>query len=149
VLLRTHNLAYSKTSREFTSATQEASDTPGPLTLAVCASREIGSTIGMDDEAEPMTTAKVVVIGDEMLAANGDIRVALGVYQRSPSRAFVLNCVHWLAESEDLITITPKTDTSQPITLTKSQRSWNRLVCLLSALVPLVIGVSIWFVRRA
>jgi len=33
--------------------------------------------------------------------------------------------------------------------LTKSQRSWNRLVCLLSALVPLVIGVSIWFVRRA
>lgn len=143
-------MAYSKTSRDFTTAAKEPNDTPGPLTLAVCASRQASAPLTDDDKEDaPQPTAKVVVIGDEMIGINGDIQVAVGLYPRSPARAFVLNCVHWLAESEDLISITPKTDTAQPLTLTKSQRAWNRLVCVLSALVPLVIGVSIWFVRRS
>lgn len=145
-LLRTHNMAYGKASIE-TTAAQEPGDTPGPLTLAACASRTVGAAPMGEDDA-PQETAKVVVIGDERFAVNGRIQLYGGQSERTPCWAFARNCIHWLAESDDLIAIPPKSDTPETITPTKSQMAWSRLFTILSALIPLVIGTIIWFVRR-
>jgi ABC-type uncharacterized transport system involved in gliding motility auxiliary subunit len=106
-------------------------DTLGPLSLGVAASRKL------DDKA-----ARLVVIGNSQFAANPWIG-----QQRNGDLLF--NTIDWLAQDESLISIRPKAPTNRRVTLTEGQATALRWLDL--AFLPgLVIfsGVFIWWKRR-
>jgi ABC-type uncharacterized transport system involved in gliding motility auxiliary subunit len=149
-LVRTSDHGFGKVNLKFTVLGQEPADTPGPLTLAACAEKDVPSaTPTPDDEGGEKRKGKVFVIGDDAFALNQGLLTADGrEFSRADNREFIRNAIHWLSEAEDLISIAPKDDQPQPLTLNKKQIAWNKLFCFLGPLLPLVIGVSIWFARR-
>jgi len=106
-------------------------DTAGPLSLGVAATRTSGEKQG-----------RLVVIGDSDFAANQ----WLGLQHNGD---LFFNTIDWLAQDENLISIRPKSPTNRRVTLTESQWSMLRWFDLFF-LPGLVIfaGVYIWWKRR-
>jgi ABC-type uncharacterized transport system involved in gliding motility auxiliary subunit len=106
-------------------------DTAGPLSLGVAATRVSGEKQG-----------RLVVIGDSDFAANQ----WLGLQHNGD---LFFNTIDWLAQDENLISIRPKSPTNRRVTLTESQ--WSMLRWFDLFLLPgLVIfaGIFIWWKRR-
>jgi ABC-type uncharacterized transport system involved in gliding motility auxiliary subunit len=106
-------------------------DTAGPLSLGVAASRVSGDK-----------QSRLVVIGDSDFAANQWISL-----QHNGDLFF--NTIDWLAQDENLISIRPKSVTNRRVTLTEGQ--WSMLRWLDLFFLPgLVIfaGIYIWWKRR-
>jgi len=107
-------------------------DTLGPLSLGVAASRKV------DDKS-----ARLVVIGDSDFATD---QVLGG--PGSDGDLF-LNTINWLAQDENLISIRPKPETSRHITLTVAQGTalaWIDRFFLPG--IVIIVGISIWWKRR-
>jgi ABC-type uncharacterized transport system involved in gliding motility auxiliary subunit len=131
-LLKTSPQSFTKVKLEHTVKYDPKTDTLGPLSLGVAASRKV------DDKS-----ARLVVIGDSDFATN---QVLGG--PGSDGDLF-LNSINWLAQDENLISIRPKPETSRHITLTVAQATALAWVdrFFLPGLV-IIVGISIWWKRR-
>jgi ABC-type uncharacterized transport system involved in gliding motility auxiliary subunit len=131
-LLMTSPRSFTKAKLEHTVKYDAKTDTLGPLSLGVAASRKV------DDKS-----ARLVVIGDSDFATN---QVLGG--PGSDGDLF-LNSINWLAQDEDLISIRPKPETSRHITLTVAQATALAWIdrFFLPGLV-IIVGISIWWKRR-
>jgi ABC-type uncharacterized transport system involved in gliding motility auxiliary subunit len=108
-----------------------AHDTKGPLCLGVSAVRQ-----------QPGKAARMVVIGDSDFASNRWVGL-----QRNGDLFF--NAIGWLTESENLISIRPKSPANRRVTMTASQErvfTWVTMV-LLPGLV-IAGGIWVWWRRR-
>jgi hypothetical protein len=97
--------------------------------------------------------------GDERIQANSSRLVVVSnatfiedsaIHQDQQPLDFISGCVNWLLNREQLIGIAPKV----PQTLTFSlepnaMRNLRWLVLLLMPLIPAVLGVAVWWQRRA
>ncbi len=131
-LLKTSPQSFTKVKLEHTVKYDPKTDTLGPLSLGVAASRKV------DDKS-----ARLVVIGDSDFATN---QVLGG--PGSDGDLF-LNSINWLAQDENLISIRPKPETSRHITLTVAQATALAWIdrFFLPGLV-IIVGISIWWKRR-
>jgi ABC-type uncharacterized transport system involved in gliding motility auxiliary subunit len=113
-------------------------DLPGPLPLAVAASREIESG---SEESAP-AKGRMVVVGTSNFAING-------YFQHQGNGNLFLNMISWLAQDDDLISIRPRPVEDRRILLTQDQlvRVRNLTVFLLPG-IPLVIGIVVFIYRR-
>src|SRR5277367_312440 len=131
-LLMTSPQSFTKPKLAQTVKYDPKTDTLGPLSLGVAASRKV------DDKS-----ARLVVVGDSDFATN---QVLGGP---GSDGDFFLNSINWLAQDEDQISIRPKAEASSHITLTVAQATgltWiDRL--FLPGLV-IIVGISIWWKRR-
>ena len=106
-------------------------DTAGPLSLGVAASRKMGDV-----------TSRLVVIGDSDFASNQAIA------QASNGDLFY-NTVDWLTQDENLISIRPKRTATRQIILTEAQAAglkWLDLFFLPG--IVILSGIFIWWKRR-
>jgi ABC-type uncharacterized transport system involved in gliding motility auxiliary subunit len=106
-------------------------DTAGPLSLGVAASRAVGEQ-----------SARVVVIGDSDYASNQWI-------SSQHNGDLFYNAIDWLAQDENQISIRPKQPSDRRVNLTVAQASllrWFDLIFLPG--VVLISGVYIWWKRR-
>jgi ABC-type uncharacterized transport system involved in gliding motility auxiliary subunit len=131
-LLKTSPQSFTKPKLEHTVKYDPKTDTLGPLSLGVAASRKV------DDKS-----ARLVVIGNSNFATN---QVLGG--PGSDGDLF-LNSINWLAQDENLISIRPKPETSRHITLTLAQATALAWIdrFFLPGLV-IIVGISIWWKRR-
>ncbi len=131
-LLKTSPRSFTKPKLEHTVKYDPKTDTLGPLSLGIAASRKV------DDKS-----ARLVVIGDSDFATN---QVLGG--PGSDGDLF-LNSVNWLAQDENLISIRPKPETSRHLTLTVAQATGLAWIdrFFLPGLV-IIVGISIWWKRR-
>jgi ABC-type uncharacterized transport system involved in gliding motility auxiliary subunit len=110
----------------------EKTDTKGPVSLAVVASKDLGEN----------KKARLVVFGDSDFASNS----AFGLQGNGN---LFLNTVSWLAQDESFISIRPKNPEDRRLTMTEAQGSLLSYVMLLFLPVGvLVTGVSVWMKRR-
>lgn len=130
-LLRTSAESFTKPKLEHEVRYDSKTDMKGPLSLGVAASRPVNST-----------SARLVAIGDSDFASNE----AIG--QTSNGDLF-FNTIDWLAASENLISIRPKTPADRRVVLTDSQALALRWVDLFALPgVVLLAGIAIWWKRR-
>jgi ABC-type uncharacterized transport system involved in gliding motility auxiliary subunit len=110
---------------------QQGKDRAGPVALGVA-----------EEHKEGQNTARLVVIGNSLFAANAYLP------QASNGDLFD-NTVNWLSQDENLISIRPKSHTDRRVLFTRMQESLFRWFSM--ALVPgavLVAGVVLWWKRR-
>ncbi|VAX32019.1 hypothetical protein MNBD_NITROSPINAE05-1085 [hydrothermal vent metagenome] len=128
----------------------EGVDRKGPITIAVVASKKMGSadkpTLDEDvKEAQDNPSAKqanLVVLGDSDFANNT-------YFNFSGNGDFFLNTTSWLAEEESLISIRPKERKDSPIHLNSDMGA--ALFFTGTVLFPgvvVLIGVRKWWTRR-
>ena len=136
---------------EKTAANDPAKDHQGPLTMAMAvdwdAEARISDATKEESGTEPDTTSeekpqgRMIVIGDSDCASNQCI---------DRNKNFMLNCVDWLCQEQDLISIRPKEDSGQPLFMSNVQQRivfWVPVVIL--PLLVLLIGIMIYMTRRA
>ncbi len=141
VLGKTNEGAYSETDMatllEGQTQFEPSEDIKGPIDIAVAS-----VMLSPADSSSRAPESRVVVFGDSDFAGNSNLRL-------SGNRDLLLNAVHWLAESEDMISIRPADDLQQPVLLTATQGRfvfWIPVVAL-PALV-LLAGVFFLMWRR-
>jgi ABC-type uncharacterized transport system involved in gliding motility auxiliary subunit len=120
-------------------------DLKGPMTLAVA-----GTVSGSGEGNQPLSAGgkssegRFVAIGTSALAANTYLLTG----QFSNLDLF-MGSIDWLASQEDLISIRPKPEESQHLTMTEEQ---ERRVLILGVLgIPILIvlaGFLVWWQRR-
>jgi hypothetical protein len=116
-----------------------AKDKGDPLTIA--ASIEEG---GSADERVQISSARLVV------AANSTFIQDNALTQDQQGLDFISGSLNWLLSREQLIGIAPKVP--QPLTFTldeKALRSLRWIILVFMPLVPAVLGLLIWWRRRA
>lgn len=113
----------------------QGSDIPGPVALAVAATKDVTVPDTEKDET------RYVVIGDSDFIANSNMRPG--------GKDIFLNSIGWLAQQDDLISIRPKEKEHQILTLTRAQ---SRLFFLIPAVaVPsgvLLLWLGMFIQRR-
>jgi ABC-type uncharacterized transport system involved in gliding motility auxiliary subunit len=130
-LLMTSQQSFTKARIEREVSYDPKTDTMGPLSLGVAASRAVDSK-----------SARLVVIGDSDFASNGAIGEA-------SNGDLFFNTIDWLAQDENLISIRPKSATNRRIVLTQGQAvglQWFELFLLPCFVI--ILGISIWWKRR-
>lgn len=122
--------------------TKDADDAPGPLLVAATAKAPIAGDGAAPSDA-PGREARVVLVGDADWVVNGN----LGAFF---NREFLVNVVHWLAGSEDLIVGPPKSLRPSRLDMTTAdQRNLFRFGVLLLPEVLLIGGIVAWLRRRS
>lgn len=133
-------------------------DVRGPITLAATAEQSAAqpgaqATPTATASATPEPTAtpvpgtlarkvRLVVIGTADVASNRAIA-------NPGNHDFVLNCVKWLAEEENLVGIGPKSTTDRSVVLSNAaQRLIFLSTVVISPLVVLGVGATVWWRRR-
>jgi ABC-type uncharacterized transport system involved in gliding motility auxiliary subunit len=85
---------------------------------------------------------RFVVVGSSSWPANSFITF-------NGNGDLAMNALNWLASDEDLISIRPKADDDQKLTMTRSQFNWVRLSSqFLLPMALLFAGISVWWRRR-
>jgi ABC-type uncharacterized transport system involved in gliding motility auxiliary subunit len=116
-----------------------AGERRGPFTIAAVVT---GAPSAAAAPGPTRPNTRLVVFGDSDFAANAVI--ANGV-----NKDLFVNSVGWLAESEELISIQPKGTQASPLLLTQMQQRLVFLIAVVAMpLVPLVVGVVVWWRRR-
>ena len=113
-----------------------ADDLGGPVPVAAAVDRS--RVDGVD-----VARTRAVVVGDVDFATNDFIAEA-------GNAQLLRQAVAWLAESEDLVAISPNLPTDRPLRLTDARLTYARLLSV--AGVPalfLLAGVLVWALRRA
>ena len=115
----------------------DGQDLKGPVSIAVAAERTIPAQ--GDRKA---ASARLVVIGDSDFSINGQL-------PNVGNRDFLLGCVYWLTEQEQLIGIGPKPLNAVKLNLTGAQLTgvfWFSFLAL--PLVCGALGGLMWWTRR-
>jgi ABC-type uncharacterized transport system involved in gliding motility auxiliary subunit len=145
-LARTHESAWGEIEwREMLSTGRVArtdADKAGPLVVAAAATVDIAGD-GTAAAGEPPRQARIVVVGDADWAANGN----LGSFF---NREWLVNALHWLTGSEDLIVGPPKALRASRLDMTVAdQRNLFRFGVLLMPEVLLIGGLVAWLRRKS
>jgi len=144
ILLRTTPDAWGETEFGTTEGSvavfNELADLPGPVPLAVAATRNTGRPLG---DTGQTVTARALVMGDANFVTNGELLYS------AANMDFALNCVSWLTDTEDLVAVRPRDSAQQPIVLEDRER---RLIAWLASLgsvqVVALAGAIAFVVRR-
>lgn len=143
VLLRTTPDAWGETdfgSPESSVAVfNELTDLPGPVPLAVAATRDTGRPLG---DTGQTVTARAVVIGDSNFAANGELLYS------AVNMDFALNVVNWLTDTEDLVAIRPREQVQQPIVLEDGERRFIVWFAALGSVQAVALAGAITYALR-
>jgi ABC-type uncharacterized transport system involved in gliding motility auxiliary subunit len=117
-------------------------DASGPLLVAATAVAKIAGDGGTAADA-PGREARIVLMGDSDWVKNGNLDTFF-------NREFLVNAVHWLTGSEDLIVGPPKTLRASRLDMTTAdQRNLFRFGVLLLPEVLLIGGIVAWLRRRS
>lgn len=140
-LVQTTAEGWGETDLEHLSAVKkDAGDIAAPVTIAMAIARSADATT--PSGADPSAKARLVVFGDSDFAVNGEL-------PNVSNANLVLNTVHWLIGSAELIGIAPKTPEQNTLTVSASTL---RAIGLLSLLgipaLALAAGVAVWAKRR-
>jgi ABC-type uncharacterized transport system involved in gliding motility auxiliary subunit len=130
-LLKTSPRSFTKQKLEHEVSYDPKTDTLGPLSLGVAASRKVGEK-----------SARLVVIGDSDFASNQAL-------DQVRNGDLFYNTINWLAQDESLISIRPKTTTNRRVNLSEAQArglSWLDLFGLPG--IVIFSGIYIWWKRR-
>jgi ABC-type uncharacterized transport system involved in gliding motility auxiliary subunit len=120
---------------------RDAGEMGGPITLSVAVMVEAEDE-GASEEDSEKKQARLVVFGDSDFAKNR-------YFPQQGNGDLFLNCISWLAEEEELISIRPKEAGFNPITLTKAQgRNLFLLSVILLPLAVIVAGTVVYVRRR-
>ncbi len=163
VLATTSDQSWGETGEIAERVSFDDADRPGPLDIAVAATRIIpGSAVDPAGAAEdpagdavnaeegsaatpdlaPAREARLIFFGDSDFASNA-------AFMLTGNKDLFLNAMAWLNERSDLVSIRPKSRTFQPLALT--QRGWLILLFYGLALLPLLLlteGVLVFMKRR-
>jgi ABC-type uncharacterized transport system involved in gliding motility auxiliary subunit len=156
VIARTSDNAWGETGEVV--SFQEGEDRAGPVGIVAVASGPVswaegepgGAGSGGEEtegggEGEPPGEGRVerrlVLFGDSDFASNAYLHL-------SGNTDLFLNAVGWLTEEEDLISIRPRDDSPQPVTLTASRANVLSAMTFLTPLVAVMGAVMVWFQRR-
>jgi hypothetical protein len=121
---------------------KEPDDRAGPLLVAATASSKIASDDAKGGDAPPRE-ARIVLFGDADWAANGN----LGAFF---NRELLVNAIHWLTGTEDLIVGPPKTLRASRLDMTTAdQRNLFRFGVLLLPELLLIGGIVAWLRRKS
>ncbi|MEI6221668.1 MAG: GldG family protein [bacterium] len=115
-------------------------DKKGPISVAVAAS---GSKTQAAATGQKKEETRIVVVGDTHFLS----KEVLG--QVAGNKDFFLNSINWIAEQEDLISISPKDAQTDPIVLSTNQK--NIILFISIIFIPLIViifGIGIWVKRR-
>ncbi len=117
-------------------------DASGPLLVAATAVAKIAGDGGTASDATGRE-ARIVLMGDSDWVKNGNLDAFF-------NREFLVNAVHWLTGSEDLIVGPPKTLRASRLDMTTAdQRNLFRFGVLLLPEVLLIGGIVAWLRRRS
>ncbi|MGH9748437.1 MAG: Gldg family protein [Candidatus Polarisedimenticolia bacterium] len=124
----------------------EGKDVAGPIVLGAAVSRAVEAPVApaadTTDPADRPPETRLLVFGDSDFLSNG-------YFNASGNGDLALNCVAWLAEQEELVSIRPKTSAPRLVILTPAEiyfYFWT--IVALSPIVIVVVGVGIWVRRR-
>jgi ABC-type uncharacterized transport system involved in gliding motility auxiliary subunit len=139
-LLQTTSDGWGETDLQNLSAVKkDASDVAAPVTLAVAVSQSSAATT---TGANPAGRARLVVFGDSDLACNAEL-------QSVSNANLVLNTVHWLVGSSELVGIAPKSMEQTSLSISSSSLRRVGLLCLFG--IPglaILAGIVVWTKRR-
>ena len=143
---RTRELAWGETRWRDALATgrvgKDDADAAGPLVVAATASAKIVSADGAPSEGGERE-ARLVLVGDSDWVANGNLDAFF-------NRELLINALHWLTGSEDLIVGPQKTLRASRLDMTTAdQRNLFRFGVLLLPEVLLIGGIVAWLRRKS
>jgi gliding motility-associatede transport system auxiliary component len=128
--------AYSLATKKLNAARMNLNDPQnekGPFTVGAAGTYTTG---------KQNSQGRFVVVGSSAWAANSFIGF-------NGNSDLAVNAINWLASDEDLISIKPKPQENQRLTLTQSQFNWVRITS--QFFIPLAVifeGVLVWWRRR-
>lgn len=145
-LARTHESAWGERRwKEMLSTgrvAKDADDEAGPLLVAATATAKIAGS-GTPPSDAPPRESRLVLVGDADWVRNGN----LGAFF---NRELLVNVVHWLTGSEDLIVGPAKTLRASRLDMTTAdQRNLFRFGVLLLPEVLLIGGIVAWLRRKS
>jgi hypothetical protein len=114
-------------------------DLPPPLYFGIAL--EKGAI--KDARVQLHSSSRMIILGNADFLRNEALR------ESPPDVDFILMCVNWLADREQLIAIAPKA--ARTFTLNLSHAQMNQIVLLTVAGIPLLIallGLGVWSLRR-
>ncbi len=114
-------------------------DLPPPLYFGIAL--EKGAI--KDARVQLHSSSRMIILGNADFLRNEALR------ESPPDVDFILMCVNWLADREQLIAIAPKA--TRTFTLNLSNAQMNEIVLLTVAGIPLLIallGLGVWSLRR-
>jgi hypothetical protein len=114
-------------------------DLPPPLYFGIAL--EKGAI--KDARVQLHSSSRMIIIGNADFLRNESLR------ESPPDVDFMLICVNWLADREQLIAIAPKS--ARTFTLNLSNAQMNEIVLLTVAGIPMLIallGLGVWSLRR-
>lgn len=124
-----------------------ATDSQGPLTLVMAVEWDAQERVSdATDELEVDLDAETELVGRMVVAGDSDFATNQYYYQ---NRNFIMNCINWLCQEKDLISIRPKEDTGRPIFMSAQQGRvifWIPVVIM--PLVVLFVGTMVFVNRR-
>lgn len=129
--------AESSWQRTETPAYNQASDLAGPVTLAVMATRESISPLGLE-----IPGGRIVVIGSGDLFSNRRLQ-ALG------NETFLLTLVNWLLERNDMLALPPRPVERYFIPLSGVEKQRVALAMLIPAGIVFLAGMGVLWLRRS
>lgn len=112
------------------------SDIPGPLPLAMEASRTGGAALGLN-----IPGGRLMVFGDEDFIANKR-------FNRLGNSKLALNAVGWMLEKGNILNIPPRAVKTYSVTLSKNELLSLALRFFGFACAPLGVGIIVSFMRR-
>lgn len=116
-------------------------DRPGPVNITCAAAVNIRKFY--KDDKLPGKQTRIVVAGDSDFACNSYINLY-------GNKDFFLNSLNWLAEQENLISISPKKRKNQPVILSPDQaRAIFVVPVLLMPALVVGIGIAVYLHRRS
>jgi ABC-type uncharacterized transport system involved in gliding motility auxiliary subunit len=119
---------------------KDASDVAGPLTLAMAVSR--GREAAAPAAPDAAAGARLVVYGDSDFLSNGELA-------NVSNANLVLNTIHWLIGSGQLIGIAPKTPDQGTLTVRAGTLTRIGLIAFLGfPALALAAGLAVWAKRR-
>lgn len=113
-------------------------DPVGPNPAAVAVSVPSSRSVADDERTRE---ARIVVMGDSDLASNEGITAAANA-------AFILNCVAWLTENEELIAIRPTGEEDPPVILTRPEQQFIAWLASLGTAQFIALAGLVAFVAR-
>lgn len=135
--LTTTKDSWGKTNLDATTFEKETGDIGGPFNLAVAVTDKI-------DPADPDKVAKLVVIGSANFTNSQFISLSNGA-----NSDLVMNSINWLQDKEDSITVSPKSLTSEYLTInTLQQLVYSGVVVILIPLGIMIAGLVVWSRRK-
>lgn len=120
----------------------EGTDPKGPFSLAVAVEINLNPD-ALASAGEKSPKARIVIFGDADFVSNAAFRLPVG------NRDLFLNAANWVAESEELISIRPKTNDQRQVFLTGSQQ--NLVFFSTTLFLPVIVfagGLVVWWTRR-